>query len=137
MQKYEILAIFSQILMIFNVLAIYYRFTKHRTSSTFFEIFVPNLARILLVYVLTKCWKQNFEFGPYFHKKYNSSGLLAIFWPKMSKIWLRVPKNCIFFRNQVQIQNSASNILSTHTLGVFWPSLGQKSRKMQKKFDIL
>ena len=84
--------------MIFNVFAIYYRFTKPRTSSTFFEIFVPNLARILLVYVLTKCWKQNFEFGPYFHKKYNSSGLLAIFWPKMSKIWLRVPKNCIFFQ---------------------------------------
>ena len=42
----------------------------------------------------------------------------------LAKKGLRVAKNCIFFRNQVQIQNSASHLLLAYTLGVFWPNLG-------------
>ena len=38
----------------FQRFVINYRFTKHPTSSIFFKIFVPNLASILLMYVLAK-----------------------------------------------------------------------------------
>ena len=113
-------------LMVLDVLAIYYRFTKTVSPPTVFKIFGPNLARLLKIYVPKKVWSEIvtfFTFGP----------SAALFWADLSFFSSKRPKNGEKWAAKGPKLGNMK--ISDHTFlvdifWVIWPSLGKKSWKM-------